>query len=50
MSKKWQVVTAVILTGLNKLTRDQTTVLVHYDKDRTDQPLLVRLEEPTDGK
>jgi hypothetical protein len=40
----------VFETGLGNLTQDQTTVLVHYGKERTDQMLLVRLEEPKDGK
>jgi hypothetical protein len=40
----------VFETGLGNLTQDQTTVLVHYGKERTDQLLLVRLEEPKDGK
>jgi hypothetical protein len=38
--------TIVYETGLNNLTKDQTTVLVHYGKDRTQQMILVRLEEP----
>src|SRR5262249_21303921 len=42
--------TVVFETGLNNLTQDQTTVLVHFGTDRTDELLLVRLEEPTDGK
>jgi len=38
---------AVILeTGINNLTQDQTEVLVHFGKDRTEQWLLVRLKEP----
>jgi hypothetical protein len=40
----------VIEAGLNNLTQNETTVLVHYGKDRTQQMLLVRLEEPPDGK
>jgi len=32
--------------GLKNLTQDQTPILVHYDAKRTDQMLLVRLEEP----
>jgi hypothetical protein len=40
----------VFETGLGNLTQDQTTVLVHYGKERTEQMLLVRLEEPKDGK
>jgi hypothetical protein len=43
---------AVILdTGINNLTQDQTEVLVHFGKDRTEQWLLVRLKEPpAEGK
>jgi hypothetical protein len=36
----------VFETGLNNLTQPETTVLVHYGKDRTQQMTLVRLEEP----
>ncbi len=36
----------VFEAGLNNLTQQQTTVLVHYGKDRTQQMTLVRLEEP----
>ncbi len=35
--------------GLNNLTQDHTRVLVHYGKERTQQRVLVRLEEPKDG-
>jgi len=35
--------------GLNNLTQEQTPVLAHYGKDRTQQMVLVRLEEPKDG-
>jgi hypothetical protein len=38
--------TVVFEAGLNNLTQDQTTVLVHYGKDETRQLALVRLEEP----
>lgn len=38
---------AVILeTGIMNLTRDQTDVLVHFGKSRTEQWLMVRLKEP----
>ncbi len=38
---------AVIMeTGIYNLTQDQTDVLVHFGKDRTEQWLLVRLKEP----
>jgi hypothetical protein len=40
----------VIETGLNNLTQEQTTALVHYGKERTQQMVLVRLEEPKDEK
>jgi hypothetical protein len=40
----------VFETGLNNLTQNEGTVLVHYGKDRTQQMMLVRLEEPTDKK
>jgi hypothetical protein len=36
----------VFETGLNNLTRDQTPVLVHFGKDRTQQWLLVRVQPP----
>ncbi len=41
--------TVVFEAGLNNLTREQTTVLVHHGKERTQQMVLVRLEEPRDG-
>jgi hypothetical protein len=40
--------TVVFEAGLNNLTKEQTTVLVHYGKERTEQMVLVRLEEPKD--
>lgn len=33
-------------TGLNNLTGEETSMLVHFSKDRTQQWSLVRLEEP----
>jgi hypothetical protein len=42
--------TVVFETGLSNLTQDQTTVLVHYGNDRTEQMALVRLEEPPPGR
>ena len=36
--------------GLNNLTRDETTVLVHYGKERTQQMVLLRLEQGKDAK
>ena len=40
----------VFETGLSSFTKDDTTVLVHYGKDSTQQMILVRLEEPKDSK
>ena len=40
----------VFETGLNNLTEDETTVLVHYGKDRTRQMGLVHIEQPDDKK
>jgi hypothetical protein len=42
--------TVVYEAGLNNLTQEQTTVLVHYGKERTQQMILVRLEEPKEDK
>jgi hypothetical protein len=35
--------------GLYNLTQDQTTMLVHFDKDQTEQYRLFRVEQPKDG-
>jgi hypothetical protein len=40
----------VFETGLPNLTKDESTVLIHYGKDRTEQQMLVRIEEPKDKK
>jgi hypothetical protein len=40
----------VFETGLNNLTQEQPTVLVPFGKERTQQMVLVRLEEPKDEK
>jgi hypothetical protein len=40
----------VFEAGLQNLTKDESTVLIHYGKDRTEQQMLARLEEPKDGK
>ncbi len=40
----------VFETGLSNLTKDESTVLIHYGKERTDQMMLVRIEEPKDKK
>jgi hypothetical protein len=37
-------------TGLYNLTQPETTVLVHFGKDRTEQYRLVRVEQPQDGQ
>jgi hypothetical protein len=40
----------VFEAGLHNLTQEQTTVLVHYGKERTQQMVLVRLEQaPEEG-
>jgi hypothetical protein len=40
---------AVIMeTGISNLTEDQTGVLVHFGKERTQEWLMVRLNEPSD--
>ena len=36
--------------GLANLTKDETTMLVHYDTDRTQQFTLIRIEEPETSK
>ena len=33
-------------TGLANLTKDETTMLIHYGKDKTQQWILVRIPEP----
>ncbi|MBL9124561.1 MAG: hypothetical protein JNG90_13080, partial [Planctomycetaceae bacterium] len=33
-------------TGIYNLTKDQTPVLIHFGKDRTQQWLLVRMKQP----
>ncbi len=40
----------VFEAGLNNLTQNEATVLLHYGKDRTDQAVLVRLPESADKK
>jgi hypothetical protein len=35
---------------LQNLTQSETSLLIHYGTDRTQQMMLVRLEEPKDGK
>jgi hypothetical protein len=41
--------TVVFETGLNNLTQEQTTVLVHHGNERTVEMALVRLNEPAPG-
>jgi hypothetical protein len=36
----------VLETGIYNLTQEETTVLVHFGAEQTQQWLLVRLEEP----
>lgn len=40
----------VFETGLSNLTKDESALLVHYGKENTHHMILVRLEEPKDGK
>jgi hypothetical protein len=42
--------TIVFETGLNNLTQQQTTLLAHYGKERTEEMALVRLEQPAQGQ
>lgn len=37
-------------TGVGNLTEDETTMLVHFGKDRTQQWTLIRLEQPDEEK
>jgi len=37
-------------TGVGNLTEDETTMLVHFGKDRTQQWTLIRLQQPDEGK
>jgi hypothetical protein len=41
--------TPLVECGLYNLTQEALTILVHFDKDRTEQRTLIRLEEPADG-
>ena len=40
----------VFETGIYNLTKEQTPVLVHFGKDKTQQWLLVRMEQPQEQK
>jgi hypothetical protein len=49
----WKVATGqglVVETGLYNLTQDESTALVHFGADRTEQDLLVRVKQPADGQ
>ena len=49
----WKVATGqglVVETGLDNLTQDESTALVHFGADRTEQDLLVRIQQPADGE
>jgi hypothetical protein len=49
----WQVgnnKNLVIETGLYNLTLDQSTALVHFGADKTEQFVLVRVKQPADGE
>ena len=35
--------------GIANLTKDETTMLIHYGTDKTQQWILVRIPEPTEG-
>ena len=40
----------VVETGLDNLTQNESTALVHFGADRTEQDLLVRMQQPADGQ
>lgn len=40
----------IMETGLFNLTQDQTEALVHFGKDKTQQWLMVRLDQPKDNE
>jgi hypothetical protein len=42
--------TIVYEAGLQNLTQNETTLLIHYGAERTQQMMLVRLDEPKNGK
>src|SRR5262249_43405429 len=39
----------VFEAGLYNLTKEETTMLVHFGKDNTEQRTLVRIEQPKEG-
>jgi hypothetical protein len=41
----WRLKTTIFDTGLYNLTKDETSVLVHMGKDKTEQWMLVRMKE-----
>ena len=42
--------TPVFEAGIANLTKDETTMLVHYGKDRSQQFTLIRIEDPEKTK
>ena len=40
----------VFEAGIENLTKDQTPILVHFGADRTQQWLLVRVQQPEGSK
>jgi hypothetical protein len=42
--------TPVFEAGIANLTKNETTMLVHYAKDRSQQFTLIRIEEPETSK
>jgi hypothetical protein len=36
--------------GIANLTKDETTMLVHFSKDKSRQMTLVRIEAPKEGQ
>ena len=42
--------TPVYEAGFANLTRSEATMLVHYAKDRTQQYIMIRIEEPETSK
>lgn len=40
----------VFEAGLYNLTKEETTMLVHFGKDNTEQRALVRIEQPKEGE
>ena len=42
--------TPIYEVGIANLTRNETTMLVHYGKDRSQQFTLIRIEEPDTSK